>query len=90
MHRHDQQLQMSPTATVSGFKIELHPDPGATPTSGIWRGDFMDEEGNFKGSFSYDAATRELHEAQPGKFGTAGFLKMAQAKISFAVRTSKV
>ncbi|HVJ13900.1 MAG TPA: hypothetical protein VM686_00605 [Polyangiaceae bacterium] len=50
----------------------------------------MDEEGNFKGSFSYDAATRELHEAQPGKFGTAGFLKMAQAKISFAIRTSKV
>jgi hypothetical protein len=80
---------MNPITTVSGFRIELHADPGATPSQGIWRGDFMDEEGNFKGSFNYDAATRELHEVQPGKFGSRGFLKMAQAKISHAIRASE-
>ncbi len=76
---------MRPKATVSGYTIEMHPDPGATFRSGTWRGEFVNARGKPQGAVIYDARREALLELEPGRLGSPGFIEMARIRIRDAV-----
>ncbi len=76
---------MRPTATVSGYTVEMLPDPGASVENGLWRGEFVNARGQPQGAVIYDAKAEALREVQPGRLGSRGFLEMARIRIRDAV-----